>query len=109
MKRRTINLILCLALGFSTLAADKYQPKLGLQTWTCRNMDFEQMVAFAVKHKLKYIQPFSKHINPMGPKEETLAKKQVLDKHALTCYTFGVTCTKGVVAITAAPDVLAAQ
>ena len=56
-------------------------------------MDFEQMVAFAVKHKLKYIQPFNKHINPMGSKEETLAKKAVLDKHGLTCYTFGVTGT----------------
>ena len=51
------------------------------------------MVAFAVKHKLKYIQPFNKHINPMGSKEETLAKKAVLDKHGLTCYTFGVTGT----------------
>ena len=56
-------------------------------------MDFEQMVAFAVKHKLKYIQPFSKHINPMAPKEEILAKKAVLDTHGLTCYTFGVTGT----------------
>ena len=95
MKRRIINLLFCLslALSFSTSAADKYQPKLGLQTWTCRNMDFEQMIAFAVKHKLKYIQPFNKHINPMGSKEETLAKKAVLDKHGLTCYTFGVTGT----------------
>ena len=95
MKLRTFNLILCLGLllGFPILGAEKYQPKLGLQTWTCRNMDFEQMVAFAVKHKLTYIQPFSKHINPMGSKEETLAKKAVLDKHGLTCYTFGVTRT----------------
>lgn len=95
MKRRTFSLILAfgLLLNMTAEAADQYQPKLGLQTWTCRNMDFDQMIAFAVKHKLKYIQPFSKHINPMGTKEETLAKKAVLDKHGLACYTFGVTRT----------------
>jgi sugar phosphate isomerase/epimerase len=69
------------------------EPKLGLQTWTCRNMSFEQMVEFAVKHKIKYLQCISKHMDPAAPAAENLAKKAVLDKHGLVCYTFGVAGT----------------
>ncbi|MBI5775149.1 MAG: sugar phosphate isomerase/epimerase [Verrucomicrobia bacterium] len=74
-------------------AAAHAQPKLGLQTWTCRNMTFEQMVDFAVKHKIKHLQCISKHMDPGAPAEETEKKKAVLDKHGLVCYTFGVAGT----------------
>lgn len=68
-------------------------PKLGLQTWTCRNMDFDQVVAFAVKHGITQLQFISKHMDPKGPREETLRKKAILDQHGLTVYTFGVNGT----------------
>lgn len=77
----------------STQAADKAEPKLGVQTWTLRNMSFEQVVDFAVKHKIKYLQMISKHIDPNGTKEDWAKKKAVLDEKGLVCYTFGVAGT----------------
>ena len=68
-------------------------PELGLQTWTCRNMSFDEVVAFATKHQIKNVQMISKHIDPKGTKEEALRKKAILDARGLTCYTFGVNGT----------------
>ena len=68
-------------------------PTLGLQTWTCRNMDFDQVVAFAVKHGITQLQLISKHLDPKAPKEETLRKKAILDAKGLKAYTFGVNGT----------------
>jgi sugar phosphate isomerase/epimerase len=75
------------------LATAQAAPKLGLQTWTCRNMTFEQVVEFAQKHQIKYLQMISKHMDPAAPAAENLAKKAVLDKAGLVCYTFGVAGT----------------
>ncbi|MSU22512.1 MAG: sugar phosphate isomerase/epimerase [Opitutus sp.] len=68
-------------------------PQLGLQSYTCRNMSFEEVVEFAVKHQIKQVQMFSKHVDPKGTKEETLRKKALLDQRGLVCYTFGVAGT----------------
>ncbi len=68
-------------------------PRLGLQSWTCRNMTFDEVVAFAEQHQLKYLQLIAKHIDPKGPREETLRKKAILEQHGLVCYTFGVNGT----------------
>lgn len=84
---------LALAPVSSTQAADKAAPKLGIQTWTCRNMSFEQVVDFAVKHDIKNLQMIGKHIDPNGTKEDWAKKKAVLDGKGLTCYTFGVAGT----------------
>ena len=62
--------------GFLTAnpaAAADYEPVVGLQTWTCRNMSFEQMVDFAVKHHIKYIQAISKHMDPNDTPDDRLA------------------------------------
>lgn len=77
----------------STQAADKAGPKLGIQTWTCRNMTFDQVVEFAVKHDIKYLEMISKHIDPNSTKEDWAKKKAVLDEKGLVCYTFGVAGT----------------
>ena len=69
-----LKLLLTLALASflltSTRAAD-YVPQVGLQTWTCRNMSFEEMVAFAEKHGLtvEFIQApaFDQLTAPVGP------------------------------------------
>lgn len=68
-------------------------PELGLQTWTCNTMTFDQVVEFAVKHRLTKVQFIAAHIDPNGSKEETLRKKAVLDARGLKAYTFGVNKT----------------
>lgn len=77
----------------SSHAAGAAGPQLGLQTWTCRNMDFDQVVAFAVKHGITQLQFIASHLDPNGPAEESLRKKAILDRHGLTAYTFGVSRT----------------
>jgi L-ribulose-5-phosphate 3-epimerase len=84
-----ISLLTCL----QSAAAEESSFHIGLQTYTCRNMDFDQMVEFASKHGLKYLQTTDKHINPKGTLDEIRQKKAVLDKHGLVCYTFGVAGT----------------
>lgn len=78
--------------AWSLSAADS-PLRVGVQTWTLRNLNFEQMVAFAVKHNLKDIQCIAQHIDPNGPMDQIKGKKAVLDKNGLTCYTFGVAGT----------------
>jgi L-ribulose-5-phosphate 3-epimerase len=74
-------------------AAAKDGPKLGLQTWTCRNMNFDQVVEFAVKHGISHLELIKAHLDPAAPKEETLRKKAILDQKGLTAYSFGVNQT----------------
>jgi L-ribulose-5-phosphate 3-epimerase len=68
-------------------------PKLGLQTWTCRNMTFDEVVEFATKHGIPQIQFIAAHLDPTGPKEESLRKKAILDQRGLVAYSFGVNKT----------------
>lgn len=79
--------------GSASYAADDYQLKVGMQTWTLRNLNFEQMVEFCSKHKIKYVQLIPNHINPKAPKEELQKKKEVMEKAGLVPYTFGVAGT----------------
>lgn len=67
--------------------------KVGIQTWTLREMNFDQAVEFAGKHGIKHLQMIGKHIDPMGSVEETRRKKAILDEKGLVCYTFGVAGT----------------
>jgi len=67
--------------------------RLGLQTWTLRNLKFDQMVEFAVKHGIKDLQIIPNHLNPDASQEELQQKKSVLEKHGLRPYTFGVAGT----------------
>ena len=80
-------------LSTSTARAADYEPVVGLQTWTCRNMKFDDVVAFAVKHKLKQIQMIGSHMDPNAAPEETKRKMAILAEKGLVCYTFGVAGT----------------
>ncbi len=100
MKSRFLPLLALLAgmlLSFSSPMAQAAPastgPMLGLQTWTCRNMNFDQTVAFAVKHGIKQLEFYKAHFDPTAPREETLRKKAVLDQNGLTAYSFGVNAT----------------
>lgn len=93
-------LLLCAGLATGLLLcaiysspAGPYRLTVGLQTYTCRDMTFDQVVDFAVKHKLKYLEMFGKHLDPYAPVEETKRKKAILDEHGLVCYSFGVNHT----------------
>jgi sugar phosphate isomerase/epimerase len=88
---------LCLALAATVpmTRASASEPGLhvGLQTWTLRNMSFEQVVNFAVKHQVKYLQLIPNHIDPFGPTDELKRKKAALEEKGLVAYTFGVAGT----------------
>lgn len=85
-------LAVLLATAFQTPAA---QPdiQLGIQSWTLRNLNFDQTVEFAVKHGIKNLQLIPNHINPESPAEEIAKKKAILEKNGLRAYTFGVAGT----------------
>ena len=71
----------------------EHEMKFGIQTWTLRNLTFDQVIQFAVKHKIRYLQMIATHMDPMAPLEETRRKKEILDKNGLHVYTFGVSGT----------------
>lgn len=77
----------------AVIQAAGYSPTVGIQSWTLREMDFDQVVEFATKHKIKHLQLIGKHMDPGAPVEETKRKRAILDKHGLVCYTFGVAGT----------------
>ena len=97
MLRSLLSLALALSLfplARGTAAADAAAgPTLGLQTWTCRNMSFDEVVRFAVKHGIRNLQVIAAHLDPLAPREETLRKKAILDQNGLVAYTFGVAAT----------------
>lgn len=76
----------------STIFA-RAEPQLGLQSWTCRNMTFEQVVDFATRHGITQLELIAAHLNPADPHEETLRKKSLLTERGLTAYSFGVAGT----------------
>lgn len=92
MKKLLVLLSLSLVWLTSTRAASG-QVQIGLQTWTCNKMTFDEVVAFAGKHHITQIQFIDSQFDPKAPKEETLRKKAILDAHGLACYTFGVSKT----------------
>ena len=85
--------LVALPLARAAKNKDATGPKLGLQSWTCRNMKFDEVVAFAVKHGVTQIEFIKAHMDPAAPKEETLRKKAILDQNGLTAYSFGVNAT----------------
>ena len=91
LTRALASAALVLALIAPSRAAERVQ--LGLQTWTCNQMTFDQVVEFAVKHHVTQLQFIDKQFDPRGTREETLRKKAILDAKGLTCYTFGVSKT----------------
>ena len=82
--------VLC-SLSLAVLA--RAEPQLGLQTWTCRHMTFEQVMDFAVKHGITQLQFFPGQLDPAAPREVTLRKRAQLAERGLTAYAFGVAGT----------------
>lgn len=74
-------------------AAQAQELKLGMQTWTLRNLSFDQVVDFCAKHQIKYVQLIPDHIGLNKSKEEWQKKKDAMEKAGLIPYTFGVAGT----------------
>jgi L-ribulose-5-phosphate 3-epimerase len=91
--RLALLVTVMVTLPFGRAATTATGPSLGLQTWTCRNMTFDQVVAFAVKHHISNIQFIAAHLDPKGTREESLRKKAILEQNGLRAYTFGVNGT----------------
>ncbi len=93
MNSRLLPLLVLACSLLPPLAAAPGRVQLGLQTWTCSRMTFDQVVDFAVQHGITQLQFISTQFDPAAPREETLRKKAILTAHGLTCYTFGVNQT----------------
>ena len=76
----------------SAAAAD-LASQLAIQTWTLRELSFEQVVEFAKRHGIRDLQVIAKHVDPASSKEEWAKKKAALDAAGLRAYTFGVAGT----------------
>lgn len=94
MKRSRCPALIVALLAFATsvLGADLVD-QLGIQTWTLRQLNFEQVVDFAKEHGIRNLQMIANHMDPKAPREETLRKKRILDEAGLRVYTFGVAQT----------------
>ena len=75
--------LLAITFALTSARAAAAGPQLGIQSWTCRNMSFDEVVEFATKHQIKNLQLISKHIDPKGTKEETLRKKAILFSNSM--------------------------
>ncbi|HTG45121.1 MAG TPA: sugar phosphate isomerase/epimerase [Verrucomicrobiae bacterium] len=78
--------------GLNSTAASG-ELKLGMQTWTLRNLSFEDSVEFCAKHQIKYLQLIPNHLDVNASKEEWQKKKDFIEKKGLVAYTFGVAGT----------------
>jgi sugar phosphate isomerase/epimerase len=83
-------LVAACLIAISTRADDL---KLGVQTWTLRNLSFDQVVEFCTKHKIKYVELIPNHIGLDDSKEQWQKKKDAMEKAGLVPYTFGVAGT----------------
>ena len=90
---KTLLLPLALAAAVFSARAGNLADQLAIQTWTLRNLNFQQTIEFAVKHGIKDLQVIGNHIDPNSDKEEWAKKKAALDAAGLRAYTFGVAGT----------------
>lgn len=56
-------------------------------------MSFEEAVEFAAAHGIKYMELYSKHLDPNDPEEVNLKKRAFLKEHGVTAYSMGVSWT----------------
>ena len=91
---RMLSMILVSAsIVFGSMNASGEDFRLGVQSYMLARLDFDQMVEFAQKHKLRHIQLFSRHLGPGASDEEIAGKKKKLSDAGLVAYTFGVAGT----------------
>jgi sugar phosphate isomerase/epimerase len=91
---RTSLALAAVAIGLFTQApARAHDLKVGMQTWTLRNLSFEESMQFCAKHGVKYVQLIPNHAGLDKGKEEWAKKKAYIESLGLIPYTFGVAGT----------------
>jgi sugar phosphate isomerase/epimerase len=91
---RTPLALAFVAIGlFTARPALAHDLKVGMQTWTLRNLSFEDAMKFCAKHKIKYVQLTPNHIALDAGKEEWAKRKAFIESQGLVPYTFGVAPT----------------
>jgi len=91
--KTTLRLVITAVALLLSVATGHAKPRLGIETWTCRNMTFEQTVEFAAAHGITQLELFRDHLDPSAPVEENLRKKAFLEAHGVTAYSMGVCAT----------------
>ena len=92
LTRSLLVIAAIIGVGSTRSSACAEELKSGVQTWTLRNLSFDQMVKFAIDHHIKYLELIPNHIDPWGSMDEIMRKKDIL-KSGLVVYTFGVAKT----------------
>ena len=88
---RTPLALALVAVGLLTVSHVRaHDLKVGMQTWTLRNLSFEEAMKFCAEHKIKYVQLTPNHIALNEGKEEWAKRKALIDSLGLVPYTFGV-------------------
>lgn len=91
--RRLTGLASALVLFTAVQAAD-LSDQLAIQTWTLRNLTFDQVIDFAKKHGIKELQLIPNHIDYKKESvQDIAAKKARLEAAGLHAYTYGVAGT----------------
>lgn len=91
MLKRYIAILAVVACGiWRAPGADDNELKLGMQTWTLRNLSFEEAVDFCAKHQIKYMELIPGHLNPTAPQAELQRKKDYMKEKGVVPYSFGV-------------------
>ena len=68
--------------------------QVAIQTWTLRNLNFDQVVEFAQRHGIKDLQLIPNHLDyKKETREQLAAKKARLEAVGLRAYTYGVAGT----------------
>lgn len=68
--------------------------QVAIQTWTLRNLNFDQVVDFAQRHGIKDLQLIPNHLDyKKESREQLAAKKARLEAAGLRAYTYGVAGT----------------
>lgn len=92
---RLLALIVSLVAAFALnpVSAADASPRLGLQSWTCRNMSFDQVVEFASRNGITQVEFTNAHLELKQTPEELQRKKALLKEKGVTAYAFGVAST----------------
>lgn len=79
--------------GFLSPVIYAHDLKVGMQTWTLRNLSFEQAMEFCAKHGIKYVQLTASHLGLNAGPEEWARRKAFMENLGLIPYTVGVAPT----------------
>jgi sugar phosphate isomerase/epimerase len=89
-----VAVVSTLVFGAAPVFSAGLSDQVAIQTWTLRNLNFDQVVEFATRHGIKDLQLIPNHLDyNKESKEQLAAKKAKLEAAGLRAYTYGVAGT----------------